>query len=91
LIIDNNTLKNVNKKLIENTELYRANETLFRSRSDSLLKIIDLKEEQITGLEKIPRVAVTEHSWKWWQYTLAAIGAAGAGFTAGIIFENITK
>ena len=56
-----------------------------------MLKIIDLKEEQITRLEKIPRVEVTVRSWKWWHYTLAAIGAVGAGFTAGIIYQSFQK
>lgn len=87
LILENETMK-VNEKLYRQKDsLYIVNRILFENKLSSLNEIIKLKDEQIEKLEKTP-VQIINKSWKWWHYTLAAIGAVTFGFTAGIIYEN---
>jgi hypothetical protein len=77
-----------NEKLFtEKDSLQTVNRIILEEKIISLREIVRLKDEQIFKLEKTP-VQVIDKSWKWWHYTLAAIGAVTFGFTAGIVYEN---
>jgi len=88
LILENETLR-INEKLYrEKDSLYNVNRLFFENKISSLKDIIKLKDEQIGKLENTP-LQVIDNSWKWWHYTLAAIGAITFGFTAGVVYENL--
>jgi len=72
----------------EKDSLYNVNRILFENKISSLKEIIKLKDEQIEKLERTPLQTI-DKSWKWWHYTLAAIGAITFGFTAGVVYENV--
>ena len=88
-IILENEMLNANQKLYrEKDSVYKINRILFDEKINSMREIVRLKDEQIFKLENTP-AQVIDKSWKWWHYTLAAIGAITFGFTAGIIYENV--
>lgn len=86
-IILENEMLNANEKLYrEKDSVYKINRILLDEKINSLQEIIRLKDEQLFKLENTP-VQIIDKSWKWWHYTLAAIGAITFGFTAGIIYK----
>ena len=87
LILENETLRENEKLYREKDSLYNVNRILFENKISSVKEIIKLKDEQIVKLEKTP-LQVINNTWKWWHYTLAAIGAVTFGFTVGVIYEN---
>ena len=87
LILENETLRENEKLYREKDSLYNVNRILFENKISSVKEIIKLKDEQIVKLEKTP-LQVIDNTWKWWHYTLAAIGAVTFGFTVGVIYEN---
>lgn len=88
LILENETLRDNEKLYREKDSLCNVNRILFENKIRSLKNIIKLKDEQIVKLEKTP-LQIIDNTWKWWQYTLAAIGAVTFGFTAGVVYENL--
>ncbi len=90
-IILENEMLNANEKLYrEKDSVFKINRILLDEKINSLREIVRLKDEQIFKLEKTP-VQIIDKSWKWWHYTLAAIGAITFGFTAGIVYENVNR
>lgn len=88
-IILENEMMNENQKLYKQKDsLQNVNRVILEEKISSLREIIKLKDEQIIKMEKTP-LPVIDKSWKWWHYTLAAIGAITFGFTAGIIYQKI--
>jgi hypothetical protein len=88
LILENETMKENEKLYHKKDSLYNVNRILFENKLKSLNEIIMLKNEQIEKMEKTP-LQIMDKSWRWWHYTLAAIGAVTFGFTVGIVYENI--
>ena len=88
IILENDMLKENGLIFIQKDSLCNINRIILEGKISSLGEIIRLKDEQLFRLEKTPLV-ITDNSWKWWQYTLAAIGAVTFGFTAGIVYEQI--
>ena len=87
IILENATLKE-NESLYEQKDsLQSVNRLILEEKINSLRDIINLKDEQIIKLENTP-LPVIDKSWKWWQYTLAAIGSITFGFTAGIVYSR---
>lgn len=81
-------LQKNNKLQEKNIELYKANQTLCEGKSAELVKVINLKEEQIRLLEALPRTVITEETFPLWKKILLVLGALGTGVTIGIIYEN---
>ena len=79
LILENETLRENEKLYREKDSLYNVNRILFENKISSV--------KEIVKLEKTP-LQVIDNTWKWWHYTLAAIGAVTFGFTVGVIYEN---
>ncbi len=90
IIIENEMMKENEKLYIQKDSLKNINRIILEEKISSLREIINLKNEQIIKMENTP-LTVIDKSWKWWQYTLAAIGAVTFGFTAGIIYENMKQ
>lgn len=88
LILENETMKENEKLYQAKDSLYNVNEILLENKISSLNEIIKLKDEQIEKMEKTP-LQVIDKSWKWWHYTLAAVGAVTFGFTVGVMYENV--
>ena len=88
IILENDMLKENEMIFIQKDSLRNLNRIILEDKINSLGEIIRLKDEQLFKLEKTP-LQMTGKSWKWWHYTLAAIGAVTFGFTAGIVYENI--
>ncbi len=88
IILENDMLKENELIYIQKDSLCSINRIILDDKISSLHEIIRLKDVQIYKMENTP-VQLIDNSWKWWQYTLAAIGAATFGFTAGIVYENI--
>jgi hypothetical protein len=88
-IILQNEMLTANEKLYrEKDSVYKINRIILDEKINSLREIVRLKDEQLFKLENTP-VQIIDKSWKWWHYTLAAIGAITFGFTAGIVYENV--
>jgi hypothetical protein len=85
IILENDMLKENEILSREKDSLYRQNNELFGEKIKRMQEIIDLKEQQIRRFEPTPQI-LKKKGWKWWQYTLAAVGAVCAGFTAGVIY-----
>lgn len=86
-IIIENEMLNANEKLYrEKDSIYKISRVILDEKINSLREIIRLKDEQIFKLENTP-IQIIDKSWKWWHYTLAAIGAITFGFTVGIIYK----
>ncbi len=86
-----NDMHRENEKLYtEKDSLQTVNRIILEEKIISLREIVSLKDEQIFRLEKTP-VQIIDKSWKWWHYTLAAIGSITFGFTAGIVYENMNR
>ena len=90
IILENDMLKENEMIFIQKDSLCNINRIILEDKINSLGEIIRLKEEQLFKLEKTP-FQMTGKSWKWWQYTLAAIGAVTFGFTVGIVYEQIVN
>lgn len=88
IILENDMLKSNEASYIEKDSINNVNRVLMQGKINSLYEIIKLKDLQLDKLEKTG-MQIIDNSWKWWQYTLAAIGAVTFGFTAGIVYENI--
>lgn len=87
IILENEMLRKNEELYIQKDSLQNINRIILDEKINSLKEIIRLKDEQLIKLEKSP-LPIIDKSWKWWQYTLAAIGAITFGFTAGVIYGS---
>lgn len=90
IIFENDMFKENERLCIEKDSLHRVNRIILEEKIGSLREILRLKDEQIFKLETTP-VQLADKSWKWWHFTLAAIGAITFGFTAGVVYENLNR
>lgn len=90
IILENEMLRENVMLYLEKDSLHTLNRIILEEKFSSMHEIVKLKDEQIFKLEKTP-LQVIDKSWKWWHYTLAAIGAITFGFTAGVVFENMNR
>jgi hypothetical protein len=86
IILENDMLLANEKEYQKRDSLQVLKSGLFENKINDLGKIISYKDEQLKKMESVS-AELKGARWKWWQYTLAFIGAATFGFTAGVIFE----
>lgn len=89
--IEYDWLKQDNGLLTDEVLNLNSQITNYKWQVSDLTKINQLKDEQLVKLESIPRTTINVNKRKWYTDAMIITGSVAFGFTAGIIYRNLSK